>query len=196
MFLLLATAIGLTANAVAAGKAFSLLPAIHFDGPFTAEAGGVQNIHVTFSRPVDGELAIYYGACDIISPHEAYHRVGKTHVGQHPLARRHAGWESNRPTRFTWLPPTATFSGGCLHAFNGEELVGKSLPFDIKRRMAKRGVPFADVVDAEGPWFDGVEYLSEKEPDSVFVSQAKEKTIGIIGGGMAGLLTSVSQTLD
>lgn len=45
-------------------------------------------------------------------------------------------------------------------------------------------------MDAEGPWFDGVAYLQEKEPDEVFVAAAKSKTVGILGGGMSGLMTS------
>lgn len=45
-------------------------------------------------------------------------------------------------------------------------------------------------MDAEGPWFDGVAYLKEKEPDDTFVASAKSKTIGIIGGGMSGLMTA------
>ncbi|KAJ9622609.1 hypothetical protein H2203_006257 [Taxawa tesnikishii (nom. ined.)] len=45
-------------------------------------------------------------------------------------------------------------------------------------------------MDAMGPWFDGVEYLKEKEPDEVFVAQAKTKKIGIIGGGMSGLMSA------
>ena len=45
-------------------------------------------------------------------------------------------------------------------------------------------------MDAEGPWFDGVVYLKEKEPDEVFVAAAKSKSIGILGGGMSGLMTA------
>ncbi|KAK8203853.1 flavin-containing amine oxidoreductase-domain containing protein [Phyllosticta capitalensis] len=176
--------------AQAAGKALPRSPAIHFEGPFTADAEGVHNIHISFASPVDGELSVYYGSCDMSSPYEAHHRVGTTHIGDHPLAKRHMGWESNRPTRFTWLPPADTFDGGCLHAFSGEESMGRSASFEIKKRKTRRSVTFAEIADAMGPWFDGVEYLKEKEPDSVFVSQAKEKTIGILGGGMAGLMTS------
>lgn len=36
-------------------------------------------------------------------------------------------------------------------------------------------------MDAEGPWFDGVAYLKEKEPEEAFVAAAKSKSIGIIG---------------
>ena len=48
----------------------------------------------------------------------------------------------------------------------------------------------ADIMDAEGPWFNGVEYLQEKEPDDVFVAATKSQKFGIIGGGMSGLMTS------
>ncbi|KAK7531058.1 hypothetical protein IWX47DRAFT_793193 [Phyllosticta citricarpa] len=186
--LLLAATSVLAAHA--AGNVIPRSPSVHFKGPFTAEAEGAHNIHISFASPVDGELSLYYGSCDMSSPYEAHHHVGTTHIGDHPLAKRHLGWESNRPTRFTWLPPADTFSGGCLHAFSGEDPVGRSESFAIKRRKARRSVAFAEIADAMGPWFDGVEYLKEKEPDTVFVSQAKEKTIGILGGGMAGLMTS------
>lgn len=45
-------------------------------------------------------------------------------------------------------------------------------------------------MDAEGPWFDGVEYLREKEPSEAFVTSQKSETIGIVGGGMSGLMTA------
>lgn len=45
-------------------------------------------------------------------------------------------------------------------------------------------------MEAEGPWFDGVAYLNEKEPGDVFVAKAKSQTIGIVGGGMSGLMTA------
>jgi hypothetical protein len=78
-----------------------------------------------------------------------------------------------------------------LHAFSQGDLVGTSEPVNIVRRKMRRGKSFADVADPEGPWFDGVEYLRQKEPDEVFVAQAKSKKIGIIGGGMSGLMTAV-----
>ena len=83
--------------------------------------------------------------------------------------------------------------GGCLFAYSGADIVGRSESVSIARRRTRRGITLADVADAEGPWFDGVEYLQAKEPESVFVSQAKDKTIGILGGGMSGLMSSVSQ---
>ncbi|KAI6829211.1 L-amino acid oxidase-like protein LaoA [Hortaea werneckii] len=45
-------------------------------------------------------------------------------------------------------------------------------------------------MDAQGPWFDGVAYLQEKQPDEIFVAKAKSQKIGILGGGMSGLMTA------
>ena len=60
----------------------------------------------------------------------------------------------------------------------------------MSRRKQRRSVAAADIMDAQGPWFDGVAYLQEKEPEEAFVSMAKSKTIGILGGGMSGLMTA------
>jgi hypothetical protein len=79
-----------------------------------------------------------------------------------------------------------------LHAYANGNLVGTSVPVSVVRRKMRRGKSFADVADPEGPWFDGVEYLKQKEPNEIFVAQAKSKKIGIIGAGMSGLMTAVS----
>lgn len=94
-----------------------------------------------------------------------------------------------------WLVPENAMDGGCLFAYSGEELVGKSESVSVMKRQSRRGITLADVADAEGPWFDGVEYLKEKDPDAVFVAAAKTKTIGILGGGMSGLMSSVSSVI-
>ena len=163
-----------------------------FHGPLVVEAGGMHNINVTFQESVDGELSLYYGkSCSMLSAEEGHHRIGATHVGRHELAKRHVNWKNRRPTRFVWLPPKNAPDGGCLHAFSDGRLLGTSEPVSIVRRKMRRGT-FADVADPQGPWFDGVEYLKKKEPDEIFVSQTKDKTVGIIGGGLSGLMTAVS----
>nr|POE69081.1 l-amino-acid oxidase [Quercus suber] len=77
-----------------------------------------------------------------------------------------------------------------LHFGSCEVLLGSSAPVTIVKRQQRRWKAAADIMDAEGPWFDGVAYLKEKEPDEVFVAHAKSKEIGIVGGGMSGLMTS------
>jgi hypothetical protein len=83
-----------------------------------------------------------------------------------------------------------------LFAYSGPDVVGRSERISIGKRRTRRGVAIADIADAEGPWFDGVEYLKAKDGDEVFVAQAKSKTIGILGGGMAGLMSSVCRKLE
>jgi hypothetical protein len=169
----------------------SLFSRVTFQGPITAEAGGMQNVHINYEQPIDGQLSIRYGDCALNHQREAHHELGSTHVGRHRLAKRHGEWRDNRPTRFVWLPPRDARDGNCLHAFSDGDLIGTSEPVRIVRKQNRRGKSFADVADPEGPWFDGVEYLKQKEPDEVFVAKAKSQKIGIIGGGMAGLMTAV-----
>ncbi|KAF2498326.1 L-amino-acid oxidase [Lophium mytilinum] len=163
---------------------------IEFEGPFEVEVNGMHNVKISYTAPVDGHLSIHYGSCDMSRPEESHHSLGNTHIGNHPLAKRHIGWEHSRPTKFVWLPRDDIPDHGCLHAFMESKLVGKSRPIVVKKRKEKRHVAFADIADAMGPWFDGVAHLQEKEPDEVFVASAKSKTIGILGGGMSGLMTS------
>lgn len=196
----LATAVAATATPLSTPLSFA-------DG-IVAEAGGMHNVQITYNTPLDGELSIHYGPCEVVSADECHHTLGRTHVGAHPLAKRHELHSDQRPTRFVWLPPKDITSGGCLHAFSGETLIGRSSPIQVKSRKQKRWTAVsernahptsndctnitqaADIMDAEGPWFDGVAYLQEKQPDEVFVAAAKSKTIGILGGGMSGLMTS------
>jgi hypothetical protein len=160
-----------------------------FREPVRAEAGGMVNIQVSYEGKVDGELSINYGNCTSEAP-EAHHRIGSTHIGSHSLAKRHLDWKDQRPTTFVWLPPHDAPDGGCLHAYVDEKLVGISLPISMTRRIRKRS--FADAADWQGPWFDGVQYLQQKEPSDSFVASTKNKKFGIIGGGMSGLMTAVS----
>ncbi|SMQ49438.1 unnamed protein product [Zymoseptoria tritici ST99CH_3D7] len=184
-----ASAIWLLASLVS-GNVAPRSATISFQDNIIAEAGGMHNIHIQYNVPLSGELAIHYGDCGAVTADDCDHALGSTHVGSHPLAARHISHPAQRPARFVWLPSLETTSGGCLHAFSGNTLVGRSSPVTISSRKQKRWTAAADVMDAEGPWFDGVEYLQEKEPTEVFVAATKSRTIGILGGGMSGLMTA------
>lgn len=168
-------------------------PHISFKGPFEVEADGIQNINIAYNSDLNGQLTIAYGACDDANRPEVAHHVGSTHVGDHPFAKRHIGWKGSRPTKFVWAAP-ADIEGGCLHAFLDGELVGRSKKHQVKRRQMKKRATFADVSDPMGPWFDGVEYLRQKNSNETFVAATKDKKFGILGGGISGLLTAVSLT--
>jgi hypothetical protein len=164
---------------------------ISFRGPFDVEQGGLHNIHVEYHDNVDGELTIVYGSCEADSLTQAHHQVGRTHIGNHPAAKRHLEWEEQRPTKFVWITPS-DINSGCLHAFIDGHLMGRSETIAIKAKRHSRRATLSDVAEPLGAWFDGVEYMKQKEPDDAFVAATKEKSFGILGGGMSGLMTSVS----
>lgn len=166
---------------------------VEFLGPSNVESNGVHNIHIMYNTPLDGDLSIHYGQCTSSgSPLGKHHKVGSTSIGKRALTKRSLEWFDSRPERFVWVVPSSAPDGGCLHAYiNGEELVGISEPITVVAKRSKRSVEIADYVDAEGPWFDGLKYITEKEPEDVFVAKAKGSTIGILGGGMSGLMSAV-----
>ena len=167
---------------------------LYFKGPLTVESNGVANIHISYNVPLSGELSLHYGDCDaqVSHPKESHHHtIGETAVGNHPFAKRHLEWEGSRPERFVWIVPESARDGGCLYAYSGSDLVGRSEPVTVMKRRSRRGIVLGDIGDAEGPWFDGVEYLSAKDPNETFVAQAKTKSIGILGAGMSGLMSAV-----
>ncbi|KAK4623528.1 L-amino-acid oxidase [Fulvia fulva] len=166
---------------VSSSSAGSVVPrsaTVSFQNGILAEAGGMHN------------LSLHYGACEAARPDDCHHSLGSTFVGSHPLGKRHEAHPSQRPTKFVWLPPADITDGGCLQVYSGNVLVGRSEPVTVGGRKTKRWQAAAEIMDAEGPWFEGVEYLKAKKPGDVFVAAAKSKKIGIIGGGMSGLMTA------
>ena len=98
-------------------------PSVTFAPLTGATPGSAQNIVVDYVGDVDGELTITYAACDAgASIVSAKQHVGRTHVGAHPLAKRHEQHENRRPNKFVWLTP-AEMSGGCLHALDRKSVV-------------------------------------------------------------------------
>ncbi|EXK85218.1 hypothetical protein FOQG_10869 [Fusarium oxysporum f. sp. raphani 54005] len=185
----LASSLGLLAEAVPLNS-----PSVKFISPSKVSPGSAQNVVVEYNGDVDGHLTLTYGACsDELSVAEAHQHVGSTHVGQHPLAKRHLDHQEKRPTRFVWLT-SEDISGGCLSAFLDGELIGQSDELDVVKRLARRTAKkksFADVAGDDSLWFDGVAYLKQKQPDDFFVTATKNKSFGILGGGMSGLLSSL-----
>jgi hypothetical protein len=170
-------------------------PSVKFLSPSKLDPGSAQNVVVEYSGDVDGQLTLTYGSCDgesVIS--EAKQRIGSTHVGGHPLAERHLDHQDRRPTKFVWLAPE-DLSKGCLRAFLDGELIGQSDELVITKRLGRRSekkTSFADVAGDDSLWFNGVAYLKQKQPEESFVAAVKNKSFAILGGGISGLLTSVS----
>lgn len=184
--------------------------------PLEVEPDSVHNIHITYNdQTLDGELSLVYGPCgdDLVTTSDSdsgeidhhHHHIGTTHIGAHPLAARHTDWEDQRPKRFVWVTPSDAGSAeseqlsSCVHALLDGEHVGRSEEVRIvssssssSKERRKRSTSFADVADPMGPWFDGVAYLKQKQPNETFVAATKSKRFGILGAGMAGLTTGVS----
>ncbi|KAL5313893.1 hypothetical protein ACEPPN_018316 [Leptodophora sp. 'Broadleaf-Isolate-01'] len=152
---------------------------IRFRSAMTINLESIHNIHIEYTKSdFVGDLSVLYGDCESSTTQKHHHFIGRTEISA-----------ESRPKRFVWSVPADAFSGGCIHAFSGEELIGRSAPITIAAPLKKRQV-IADVADTSGPWFDGVAYMASKNNSAVFVTEAKNKTIAIIGGGMSGLLTS------
>src|ERR1700712_2322773 len=102
-----ALALAATTSLCLSSDATALPPSqsIIFEDAIVAEAGGMHNVHVTYSKPLDGELSLHYGSCDVAAASDCHHTLGRTQVGSHALAKRHEAHPSQRPTKFVWLPP-------------------------------------------------------------------------------------------
>ncbi|KAF4451642.1 L-amino-acid oxidase [Fusarium albosuccineum] len=161
---------------------------VAFLAPQKVEQGSPQNVLIEYFGQVDGELSVVYGSCDgTPAPSDATHQIGTTHVGRHPLAKRHEQWENQRPATLVWVTPSDV-TDGCFHAFLDNKPIGRSEKIEVTKRLSRRQrKTFADVADPMGPWFDGVAYLEAKQPDDRFVAATKNNTFGILGGGISGL---------
>ncbi|CAG8981043.1 hypothetical protein HYALB_00008197 [Hymenoscyphus albidus] len=176
-----------------AGSLAGLLSAIHaspskqsdhirFHLPKRAvKLDSLHNIHIEYlTSDFQGDLQMHYGDCKSTDVDSIANFVGRTEIRP-----------ESRPERFVWIVPANAMDGGCLHAISGRELVGKSDPITIQKASFKKRESIANVADTSGPWFEGVAYMKSKTNDDAFVAAEKNKTIAIIGGGMAGLMTSL-----
>ena len=141
----------------------------------------LANIHLSQHHQTLYPFTVKYGACHVSNDHrEQHHTISEV--------------QEQSTQRLVWLLPDNIYDGGCLSAWSSdEELIGRSEPLrinknsrqwmrkrslDQKTRLNKRAsIPMnnASGIDAEGPWFDGVELLQEKEIATVDVTQAKAK---------------------
>ncbi|MCJ1462944.1 hypothetical protein MMC07_001548 [Pseudocyphellaria aurata] len=153
------------------------------------------NVHLSEAAHSTYPFTVTYGGCHAsIGQHEAHHTLATVH--------------EQGTNRLVWILPEDITTSGCLSAWSAlHELVGRSelltvnkysrqwkkkRELDQAKKLNKRAsIPMTNAsgIDAEGPWFDGVEVLKVKEISAVNVKQAKSKKIAIVGAGMAGLMT-------
>ena len=138
----------------------------------------IANIHVDSEIALDGVFKYTYGSCNDAVPNDS-DQVIAIASGQ-------------RYDRLVWKVPDVAQTGGCVSAWNSiSGLLGRSNPVNFGKRVVKRTVVPMDnssLIDAEGPWFDGVALLNGTS-SIVDTNAAKAKKIAIVGAGMAGLMT-------
>ncbi|KAF7590848.1 hypothetical protein BBP40_002317 [Aspergillus hancockii] len=69
-------------------------------------------------------------------------------------------------------------------------LVGRSLPISVSAPQTQRAI-VAQIPEASNAWFDGINYMrSQARLDAISSETAKKTSVAIIGGGIAGLMSS------
>jgi monoamine oxidase len=155
-------------------------PDVIFFKPVSVTSDSVHNVHLRYGDDsFEGNVRVVFGDCDMSSPSSSHHDLGSSWIKR-----------SSRPERLVWVVPADATHGGCLHAYSGSALIGRSAPISIQHQPKKRE-EISKVADVMGPWFDGVAYMQSKTNNASFIAVEKSKKIGIVGGGMAGLLTSL-----
>ena len=137
------------------------------------------NIHLSRQGGSVYPFTVTYGACDV----------------KDNIETRHISKVQHRDVdRLVWILPDDIRSSGCLSAWSSQnELVGRSLRLEInkntrqwlKKRFLEKGtrlgkrasIPMTNAsgIEANGPWFDGVEALRGRETNAVNAAQAKTK---------------------
>lgn len=141
------------------------------------------NVHISSVDSSVYPFIVSYGGChSSTSQDEAHHTISTV--------------TEENSDRLVWILPKGIPTNGCLSAWSvRHELFGRSEPLEVHKysrpwmkkreldqgkRLSKRAsIPMTNAsgIDAQGPWFDGVEVLKEKEIGSVNVKEAKAKSM-------------------
>ena len=141
------------------------------------------NVHISRTSDSAYPFTVSYGGChSSTSQHEAHHIISTV--------------TDEVSDRLVWILPNDIPTNGCLSAWSAQhKLVGRSKPLNVNKlsrswikkreldqgtRLSKRAsIPMTNAsgIDAQGPWFDGVELLKEKEIGTVSVKEAKAKSL-------------------
>lgn len=156
---------------------------ISFHGLLGVASESVHNVHLTYGDGFPhGNFRVVFGACDMNDDEDAHHEIASLFTEK-----------ESAPDRLVWLVPREIHDNGCLHAFSEGLLLGRSEPITFSEPVRKRQ-SLDEIGDSNGLWFNGVRYLESSNITAVSAAEAKEKKIGIVGGGMSGLLTSLLLT--
>lgn len=136
-------------------------------------ASNIVNIHLKYPDAALKEHVFTYGDCGDLS----YVSPDST------IAHVSGAIKPGDDTRLVWVVPDDVSSGGCISAWEqNKALIGRSPPLALdgilRQSLAKRDrilMTNESGIDAEGPWFNGVTLLKNKEIGTVDVKKAKSK---------------------
>lgn len=143
----------------------------------------LANIHLSEAHHSVYPFTVTYGPCHSSATQgDAHHTISQVH--------------GPATDRLLWILPEDTSTSGCLSAWSShDKLVGISETLEVNKfsrqwlrkrhldsgsRLSRRSdIPMSNAsgIDAEGPWFDGVELLKNKEISSMNVTEAKAKSM-------------------
>lgn len=123
----------LLALATSSGSSSALASAIpersvSFQDEITTEVGGVRNVHLTYNVPLSGDLSVRYGSCSAGTNDECHHALGRTHVGDHQVTKRHIDHAGLAAFRGHWA---MKYGPSCKVALHYETRFWEHLPEPI-----------------------------------------------------------------
>lgn len=146
---------------------------IHIRVPSAVDSA-LSNVHVDYLQDVKDLHTFTYGTCDATNS-----------SGSEIFTSSGANVTDHGNQRFVWVTSDNDQSGGCISVWKqgSNELLGRSNPIEftgshpnVKRDGNSIAMTNASGIDAEGPWFDGVKLLKNKEIGAVDVKAAKCKS--------------------
>ncbi|KAJ6127907.1 hypothetical protein N7471_009124 [Penicillium samsonianum] len=145
------------------------------------------NVYLDYPRTTLKDHVFVYSDCNTLNLTDAHHTIA--HIPGGDFGGDH--------TRLVWVVPEDAKNHGCIFAWEQNSvMIGQSQPLTfgeiLKTTLFKRDrimMSNESGIDAEGPWFNGVDTIKIKEIGAVDVKAAKSKSIGIIGGGISGMMT-------
>lgn len=138
-----------------------------------ATASRAVNIYLRYLEAVPTSHNFTYGDCKSPDFLDAHHTIATV-----PFTE-----PTDNETRLVWVVPEDIHPGGCILAWSeNKALIGRSKPLALDKLLdtmiTKRDrIPMTNDsgIDAEGPWFNGVSLLKNKEIGPVDVEKVKNK---------------------